>query len=179
MILRSMNKISIVILIILNLSACNYTSTEKASNRINFSGLYFNGKQFLIGDSEKSIEQKNFQVSQTENCRNYIISDQGLDLLYKDNQLISILINYHNKDVATSHGIKNGMTGKDIYKQYEDFKIIKEPSEGAGDSQDDFIYTIHDKENKLKNEIVFDVVNGEIMGIHVSQKGLDGYICDQ
>ena len=71
------------------------------------------------------------------------------------------------------------MTGKDVNKKYKDFKIIKEHSEGAGDSQDDFTYTIHDKEDRFKNEIVFDVVNGEVIGIHVSQKGLDGYICDK
>lgn len=161
------------------LSACNDIGIEKTQNQVNFSGLYFNGKKFLIGDSEKSIEQKDFQLSQTEKCRNYIMTDDGIDLLYKDNQLISILINYYNKNVVTSRGVKNGMKEYDIHKQYKGFEIIKEPSEGAGDSQNDFTYTIYDKDNKLKNEIVFDVVNSEIMGIHVSQKGLDGYICDQ
>lgn len=168
-----------VLIFLLSLISCSSVKSVKNSDQINFNGLNFNGKKFLIGDSEKSIEQKYFQVSQTDKCNNYIDSENSINLLYKDKKLVSLFVGYDNKSVTTSHGIKNGMTDKDVNKKYKDFKILKEHSEGAGDSQDDFTYTIRDKEDKLKNEIVFDVVNGEVMGIHVSQKGLDGYICDQ
>ena len=97
------------------------------------------------------MDLKYFEFSSINTCNNYINSKQAIDLLYKDGKLVSIFIGYDNKSIATSHGIKNGMYKKDIYKNYKDFKIIKKHSEGAGDSQDDFTYTIHNKDNKSKN----------------------------
>ena len=167
----------ILLIIILAFSGCSDNFIRFSGNIINFDGLIFKNENYLIGENEKIRDS--FVVDTMDKCVSHRLNKDSISLLYKDKKLVSLFIGYDNKSVTTSHGIKNGMTGKDINKNYKDFKIIKEHSEGAGDSQDDFTYTIHDKEDRFKNEIVFDVVNGEVIGIHVSQKGLDGYICDQ
>lgn len=175
-----MSEMNIILLLtFLLLISCSSMKNLENTEQINFHGLNFNDREYLIGDIEDNISSKYFEFSQTDKCNNYVNSKKAIDLLYKDKKLISIFVGYGNKSVVTSHGIKNGMTDKDVYENYKDFKVIKEHSEGAGDSQDDFTYKIHDKENNLKNEIVFDIVNGKVMGMHVSKKGLDGYICDE
>lgn len=166
-----------LLIISLSVGACSFYGLNHTSGFINFDGLIFKNENYSIGENEKIRDS--FVVDSMDKCVSHRLNKDSISLLYKDKKLVSLFVGYDNKSVTTSHGIKNGMTGKDVNKKYKDFKIIKEHSEGAGDSQDDFTYAIHDKEDRFKNEIVFDVVNGEVMGIHVSQKGLDGYICDQ
>lgn len=67
--------------------------------------------------------------------------------------------------------IRNGMNKEEIYKSYQGYEIKKMKSEGAGDSQDDYTYTVTD--NFQKNNILFfDVVYGEIQGMHAGKKDL-------
>ncbi len=121
-------KVTVLIFILLLIS-CSSVKSVKNNEQINFDGLNFNDKNYSIGDSENIINSEYFKFSQTDKCNNYIDSDKSIDLLYKDKKLVSLFVGYDNKSVVTSHGIKNGMTGKDVNKNYKDFKIIKEHRE--------------------------------------------------
>ena len=69
------------------------------------------------------------------------------------------------------------MNKEEIYKSYQGYEIKKMKSEGAGDSQDDYTYTVTD--NFQKNNILsFDVVHGEIQGMHARKKGFDLSDCE-
>ena len=129
----------ILLIIILAFSGCSDNFIRFSGNIINFDGLIFKNENYLIGENEKIRDS--FVVDTMDKCVSHRLNKDSISLLYKDKKLVSLFIGYDNKSVTTSHGIKNGMTGKDVNIKYKDFKIIKEHSEGAGDSQDDFAYT--------------------------------------
>ena len=70
------------------------------------------------------------------------------------------------------------MSIKNIAQNYKGFKIEKVNSKGAGDSQQGFTYNVFDKDQK-NNILIFDVVHGEIQGMHAGKRGFDLSDCEE
>ncbi|USE83144.1 hypothetical protein [Acinetobacter tibetensis] len=146
---------------------------------MDFNSINFEGKSYILGNeySDLNFSSKGVEKNEIGSCTAFLDFDNGISYTFNKQKLVEILIKNENKSIYTSKKIRNGMNTKDIYKSYEGYKIKKMKSEGAGDSQDDYTYIVTD--NFQKNNILFfDVVHGEIQGMHAGKRGFDLSDCE-
>lgn len=154
-------------------------------NYLDFNSINLKDKSYIVGNkySDVDFSSKGIAKDQIGNCTTF--SDFNNNILYTFNnkKLVEVLVGSENKIIYTSKNIRNGMGVENIYKNYKDYKDYKDykikkiKSEGAGDSQDDYTYIVTDNLQK-NNILIFDVVHGEIQGIHLGKKGFDLSDCE-
>lgn len=170
----------IFILFSIALSACGYSKAiSDKKNYLDFNSINFEGNSYILGNeySELNFSSKGIEKSEMGSCTFFLDFDNGISYTFNRHKLIEILIKNENKSIYASKKIRNGINKEEIYKSYQGYEIKKMKSEGAGDSQDDYTYTVTD--NFQKNNILsFDVVHGEIQGMHARKKGFDLSDCE-
>ena len=163
------------------LSSCSHVNkSQDLKNFLDFNSLNFQGKVYSIGSiySEADFSPNKFIKNNLGSCLTFFNPDDAISYIFYDKKLTSILVKYDNKSIYTTKNINNGMKAENIMKNYKGFDVEKVNSEGSGDSQQDFKYTVFDK-NFKNNILIFDVVNDEIQGIHLEQKGFSMSDCDE
>ncbi|MCJ8161489.1 hypothetical protein [Acinetobacter zhairhuonensis] len=171
----------ILVLLLINLSACSYSKAIfNKNNYLDFNSISFEGKSYLLGNKylDVNFSLKGIAKDEIGSCTTFSDIDNGVSYTFNKQKLVEILIKNENKSIYTSKKIRNGMNVKEIYKSYEGYEIKKMKSEGAGDSQDDFTYTVTDNLQK-NNILIFDVVHGEIQGMHAGKRGFDLSDCEE
>jgi hypothetical protein len=146
---------------------------------LDFNSINFEGKSYILGNeySDLNFSSKGIEKIGIGSCTAFLDFDNGISYNFNKQELVEILIKNENKSIYTSKKIRNGMNMEEIYESYEGYKIKKMKSQGAGDSQDDYTYTVTD--NFQKNNILFfDVVHGEIQGMHAGKRGFDSSDCE-
>jgi hypothetical protein len=170
----------ILVLFLITLSACGYSEAIfDKRNYLDFNSINFEGKSYILGNkySDVNFSSKNIVKDKIGSCTTFSDLDNGISYILKGQDLVEIFIENENKSIHTLQKIRNGMSVEEIYKSYVGYKIKKIKSEGAGDYQDDYAYTVTD--NLQKNNILFfDVVHGEIQGMHAGKKGFDLSDCE-
>ena len=171
----------ILILFLINLSACSYSKVVfDKNNYLDFNSINFEGKSYLLGNKylDVNFSLKGIAKDEIGSCTTFSDIDNGISYTFNKKKLVEVLIKNENKSIYTSKKIRNGMNVKEIYKSYEGYEIKKMKSEGVGDSQDDFTYTVTDNLQK-NNILIFDVVHGEIQGMHAGKRGFDLSDCEE
>lgn len=171
----------VCIVLLVFLSSCSHVNnSQDVKNFLNFNSLNFQGKAYSIGSaySETDFSSNKFLKNTLGSCLTFFNPDDAISYVFHDEKLVSILVKYDNKSIYTTKNISNGMKVDNIVNNYKDFEMEKVNSEGSGDSQQDFMYTIFDKDQK-NNILIFDVINGEIQGIHLERKGFNMSDCDE
>lgn len=171
----------IFILFLIALSACGYSKAiSNKKNYLDLNSINFEGKSYILGNeySGFNFSSKGIEKNEIGNCTTFSDIDNGISYTFNKQKLVEILIKNENKSIYTSKKIRNGMNVKEIYKSYEGYEIKKMKSEGVGDSQDDFTYTVTDNLQK-NNILIFDVVHGEIQGMHAGKRGFDLSDCEE
>ncbi|MDA3559072.1 hypothetical protein MKL42_16435 [Acinetobacter sp. AOR15_HL] len=148
-------------------------------NYLDFNSVNLKDKSYIIGNkySDINFSSKGIAKDQIGNCTTFSDFNNNISYTLNNQKLVEVLVGSENKSIYTSKNIRNGMVVENIYKNYKDYKIKKIKSEGAGDSQDDYTFIVTDNLQK-NNSLIFDVVHGEIQGIHLGKKGFDLSDCE-
>lgn len=148
-------------------------------NYLDFNSINLKDKSYIVGNkySDVDFSSKGIAKDQIGNCTTFSDFNNNISYTLNNQKLVEVLVGSENKSIYTSKNIRNGMVVENIYKNYKDYKIKKIKSEGAGDSQDDYTFIVTDNLQK-NNSLIFDVVHGEIQGVHLGKKGFDLSDCE-
>ncbi|AXQ22310.1 hypothetical protein BEN71_09585 [Acinetobacter wuhouensis] len=150
----NLSRILNLIFITCFVSGCNKIYYNEFNKNIS---QVVNNKSYILNQVNDLSDYT--RIDDVNNCKIY--ASNGLDQVFwtLNNNLLMIQIMNEDNYTKTSEGLKNGLSVKVINDLYSKFSIIKVKSEGAGDSQNNFVYNIKLRSHELSINVADDIVS--------------------
>lgn len=149
----SLSQILKIFIFTVTVTGCkNFDPFKKSNNGFQV----VNNVEYILNE-ENDIKMYS-RIDDYYNCKVY--ASKGLNQVFWTLNTKLLMIQIMNDDdyTETSEGLKNGLPKKNIYDLYSKYPIKKEKSEGAGDTQNNFVYIIKMDSHDLSVNVVNDII---------------------